>query len=319
MMRTTFISRHMMSRNAGVAPKFDTWSDKYDAWRYMRRMSKLVGTGFYIAPNWYHHFRMFPPQSHSFKQEHTENPYAVEEPTQEQFDSVDSDRRALRDELARRSRSLASAGMRYFNIFWVKKPLDDAERRYFALRRGNAGLGHDDAMKQVLSEFYQKQALRRRSHMIQAEEAQMTGKFLTMREAMSVVQLLGDAQKMSLAPHQFAELAQSARSRTSNGETTVGASRTVAQQSDANKRGETMSAEALHAMLSGSGDASAQDSAAGRTTMSTTVVVEDAESDSVSSLKNISTGSTGSVDWFDDAAEGKSSSPHSPKVSLGKE
>lgn len=313
MFRSTVTVRHLMPRNAGVAPKFDTWSDKYDAWRHMRRMGKLVGTGFYIAPNWYHHFRMFPPHTHHFKEEKTMNPHAVEEPTQEQFDSVTADRRALRDELARRSRTLASAGMRYFNIFWVKKPLDDAERRYHSLRR-STGLGHDDALKQVLAEFYQKQALRRRSHMIQAEEAQMTGKFLTMREAMSVVQLLSDAQKLSLAPHQFAEIAQSTRARAASGET---ATASVQAQQDAaarRKKGAgNLSPEQLHAMLAGSDDAGAAgaESEEGKAGSGSGVVVEDAESDSAVSLKNLATGSTGDAGWLD-SAEGA----HAPTVPL---
>lgn len=329
MLKRTNLHRHLEIRNKGVAPKYDTWSDKYDPWLHLRRMGKLVGTGFYIPPNWYNHFRMFPPITHSFKEEKTLNPYTVEEVTQEQFNTLTEDRKAVRDELARRSRSLAATGMRYFNIFWVEKPLDDAERQYYVLRK-SSGLSHEAALKKVLGEFYESQALRRRSHMIQSEEAQMTGKFLTMREAMSVVQLLGDAQRLGLAPHQFSEIAQrtsagASASSSNNGdgsETATMEARVVKETVTQN-----ITAESLNELLSGDTTTAAAEKGGAATATTTTdvtstgvtsrtkiidkIVVSDSVNDSSEGLKNLATSSTGTASWLDQA-EG-----HSPKYNTG--
>lgn len=319
MLRKTQLQLHMMPRNQGVGPKYDTWSDKYDPWQHLRRMAKLVGTGMYIPPNWYSHFRMFPPITHAFKEEKTLNPYTVEEVTQEQFNTLSEDRRFVREELAKRSRTLASTGMRYFNIFWAEKPLDDAERQYYVLRKAN-GLSHEEALKKVLTEFYEKQALRRRSHMIQSEEAQMTGKFLTMREAMSIVQLLGDAQRLGLAPHQFSEIAQRTHERASSTENATTDTRVEKEMI-------TISAESFHALMSGSSDDGSSGSSstgAGSTSKATDVqstqpktkvvdkiVVSDSASDSTESLKNLATSSTGTTSWLDEAQA------HTPKYNTG--
>ena len=337
MLRKSELSLHMMPRNRGMAPRWDAWSDKYDPWSHLRRMAKLVGTGFYIPPNWYNHFRMFPPIQHSFKEEKTLNPQTVEELTQEQFNTISDERKMVREELAKKSRTLASSGMRYYNIFWVEKPLDDAERQYYVLRKSN-GLSHEEAIKKVLADFYEKQALRRRAHMIQSEEAQMTGKFLTMREAMSVVQLLGDAQRLGLAPHQFSEIASRTKARSSGSSNSSSVSSSFEDQhfdSAANSTMDTrvekelvtesstsssISADSLHDLLSGSGSEDATtkkttnvQSTQPRSKIVDRIVVSDSSSDSIDGLKNLATSSTGKTDWLDEA-EG-----HSPKYNTGAE
>lgn len=326
MLRRTPLQLHLEIRNKGVAPKYDTWSDKYDPWLHLRRMGKLVGTGFYIPPNWYNHFRMFPPITHSFKEEKTLNPYTVEEVTQEQFNTLSDDRKAVREELARRSRSLAATGMRYFNIFWVEKPLDDAERQYYVLRK-SSGLSHEAALKKVLGEFYESQALRRRSHMIQSEEAQMTGKFLTMREAMSVVQLLGDAQRLGLAPHQFSEIAQrtsagasssgsGGNANVSGGSSGVGVGSTSTMEARIEKETVThnITAESLNELLSGTSGGATDVTTASQQTKTNVIdkiVVSDSVNDSTEGLKNLATSSTGTSSWLDQA------DGHSPKYNTG--
>lgn len=202
-------------RNQHVAPEHDKWHAKHEAWVQLKRMSKLAGTGYYIPPAWYQHFRMFPPVHHNFNQAETENPHNAAEQTQVAGDKLHEDhaqRAALRTELARHSRSAASAGNRYLNQFWVRKPIDDMEREYYSLTKTH-GVAHDEAIRRVIRQYHKKQAVRARVHTIQAEEARQTGKFITMREALSVMNLLQGIQSATLATHQYAEIADEARTR----------------------------------------------------------------------------------------------------------
>ena len=206
---------YKIPRNMGVAPRFDTWNEKYEAWGHLRRMAKLVGTGFYIPPEWYTHFRMFPPIQHNFTEEKTQNPFNQPEPTQQQF-IPDAERQQLRQELAMKSRSLASEGMRYFNLFWVQKPIDQAERRYYRYRKD--GLTHQEAIKKVLQDFRDEQTVKKRAQLIQAEEAKLGGKFITMREAATVLKVLAQLQAHPMAPHEYAELASGLRKESTGGQ-----------------------------------------------------------------------------------------------------
>lgn len=206
MLRATTSALHRVPRNLSVAPRFDTWNEKYEAWPLLRKMGKLAGTGFYIPPEWYYHFRMFPPISNNFTEERTLNPHNDAEPTQSEI-MLDATREKLRDELSRQSRGAATEGSRYFNLYWVKKPLDQMERRYWYFTR-TMGFEHETSIKRVVQEYHEEKAVRRRTAMIQAEEAKLTGKFITMTEAMTVLQLLRQAQTTQLAPHQYSQLAQ---------------------------------------------------------------------------------------------------------------
>jgi hypothetical protein len=275
----------MMPRNLGVAPKYDTWSDKYDAWSHLRRMSKLVGTGFYIPPAWYQHFRMFPPSTHTFKEEVTLNPHNRDHATQDAATVTSEARARIREELSRQSRTLAASGKRYFNIFWLQKPLDEAERKYYYLRR--EGMHHDEAIRSVLREFFQKQSVRQRVNAIHAESVKQTGKFLTMREAMSLLQVLSDAQRMRLAPHQFVEIGESASERIYSDtvkQATLHHSVTTVDPTTAEK---------LSSILG----ASAQETAT-QTTAQEVVRVEDKPTDGLGRLKGTAAGSVGDSAWF---------------------
>ncbi|KAG8348088.1 hypothetical protein TRVL_01073 [Trypanosoma vivax] len=214
-MRRTRTGVYKMPKNMGVAPRFDTWNEQYEPWQHMRRMARLVGTGFYIPPEWYNHFRMFPPINHNFQQEKTLNPRNASEPTQDDTDTVTQERVALRDELARKSRLVASEGMRYYNIFWVRKPLDRMEKEYYNLKR--KGVPHDDAMKRVLQGFYDELSVKKRIAAIQAEEAKLSGRFITMREASVVLGVLAKLHKEKLTPHQVALLAKEQKQATQTG------------------------------------------------------------------------------------------------------
>ena len=208
-MRHSRRALYKMPKNAGVAPAFDAWPAAYEPWQHMRRVAKLVGTGFYIPPEWYNHFRLFPPVPHNFSQEQTLNPKNDSEETQSDARSIDDERQRLRDELSRRSRHVASHGMRYYNIFWVEKPLDRMERSYYVMRR--TGYTHTDAVKKVLQEFYEEIAVKKRIAAIQAEEAKMHGGFLTMTEATVVLQVLQKIKAEEYTPHRAAEFAKSQR------------------------------------------------------------------------------------------------------------
>ena len=82
-MRQSGVLRKRYPKNYGVAPRWDIWQNQYDAWKHLKRMSRLAGTGYYIPPKWYQHFRMFPPVSANPTEEQTLNPYANSEPTQQ--------------------------------------------------------------------------------------------------------------------------------------------------------------------------------------------------------------------------------------------
>lgn len=169
-------------------------------------MGRLAGTGFYIPPEWYNRFRMFPPINHNYQQEKTLNPHNQSEPTSHSV-SLDAERAQIRDELARKSRHLASEGMRYYNIFWVKKPLDRMEQDYFELTK-KKGVAHAVAIKRVLEAFYDEIAAKKRVAAIQAEEAKRSGKFISMREAVVVMSILSQIQRDQLTPHQASLLAK---------------------------------------------------------------------------------------------------------------
>lgn len=162
-------------------------------------------------PEWYNHFRMFPPINHNFQQERTLNPHNESEPTQDSTDQLSAARLALRDELARKSRLLASEGMRYYNIFWVRKPLDRMERSYYDLKR--RGCAHDVAIKKVLQTFYEELTVKKRVSAIQAEEAKLSGRFITMREAVVVMNVLTQLQRESWTPQQISMLAKETHER----------------------------------------------------------------------------------------------------------
>ena len=187
-MRSTCVLFRRHEKNKGVAPRWDIWQNKYDAWVHLKRMSKLAGTGYYIPPNWYQHFRMFPPISHNFHEERTLNPYANSEPTQLDME-LDEGRQKLRQELGMKSRSLAAAGNRYFSQFWIQKPLDTMERKYYDLT-SNKKLSHREAVDMLLKEHQKERQTRRRVQLIQAEQAKQSGKYITMREATALMSLL---------------------------------------------------------------------------------------------------------------------------------
>jgi hypothetical protein len=205
MLRRCDVRHFKQPRNLGVAPRFDSWNEKYEAWGQLRRMARLAGTGFYIPPAWYQHFRMFPPANHNFTEEKTQNPFNQAEDTQADLSQTQTQRDALRRELGEKSRSLASEGMRYSNLFWVKKPIDEMERHYYLLTRGK-GRRHDEAVRAVLQQYRERQTVRKRVHLIQAEEAKLSGGFITMKEAMSVLNVLSTIQTAKMAPYQYAEM-----------------------------------------------------------------------------------------------------------------
>ncbi|EPY35791.1 hypothetical protein STCU_00910, partial [Strigomonas culicis] len=209
-MRRSVQSLYKIPKNMGVAPRYDVWNAKYEPWVLMRRMGRLAGTGFYIPPEWYNHFRMFPPMQNHFQQEQTLNPQNELDPTQDdRSGQLAAERLALRDELAHKSRLVASEGMRYYNIFWVRKPLDRMEKEYYDLKR--RGIAHDVAIRKVLQGFYEALARKKRLSAIQAEEAKLSGKYITMREATVVMGVLTQIQREQLTPHQVALFAKEQR------------------------------------------------------------------------------------------------------------
>ncbi|KPA73268.1 putative mitochondrial hypothetical protein [Leptomonas pyrrhocoris] len=300
-MRRSSAQLYKIPKNMGVAPRFDTWNEKYEPWEHMKRMGRLVGTGFYIPPEWYNHFRMFPPINHNFQQEKTLNPHNQSEPTQDDTDHLSAERMALRDELARKSRLVASEGMRYYNIFWVRKPLDRMERQYYELKR--KGVSHSVAIKKVLESFYDELTVKKRVAAIQAEEAKLSGKFISMREATVIMGVLTQLQQEQLTPHQVALLAKEHRDTVYDGEAfeaTVERSTATDGSEDsaaADSAGEVMSADSLADLLSAESDVDSDEPA---TTY--TVQIHDTRHDSVRQLQEAAADHTGSADWYTGAS-----------------
>lgn len=313
-MRRSSSSLYKVPKNTSVAPRFDVWNEKYEPWAHMKRMGRIVGTGFYIPPEWYNHFRMFPPINHNFQQEKTLNPQNRSEPTQRDETSMSAERLALRDELARKSRSLASEGMRYFNIFWVQKPLDKMEREYFQLKRN--GASHQVAIKKVLQSFYETLSVKKRVAQIQSEEARLSGGFISMREATTVLQVLSHLQAAQLTPQQVAELAsrkgETARtgdamigrverrapaaspSATGDAAATASSAPSAATTTTAPSSAADISADALAAALEGDSQA------LGAAAAAYTVVVDASPNDTLQQLQSVTaTEGTGQLDWFD--------------------
>ena len=94
----------------------------------------------------------------------------------------------------------------------MRKPIDDMEAEYWKLVR-TKGFAHDAAIRHVLKQHHEKQAVRARVHAIQAEEAKFTGKFITMREAMSVLNLFNAVQEQSLQTQEYSDVAKELRDR----------------------------------------------------------------------------------------------------------
>ncbi|RNF21701.1 uncharacterized protein Tco025E_03296 [Trypanosoma conorhini] len=301
-MRSTALWRYKMPKNMGVAPRFDVWNESHEPWQHMKRMGRLVGTGFYIPPEWYNHFRMFPPINHNFQQEKTLNPRNASEPTQDDAGSLGPERVALRDELARKSRLVASEGMRYYNIFWVRKPLDRMEKEYYELKR--RGVAHSEAIKKVLEGFYNDLAVKKRVAAVQAEEAKLSGRFITMREATVVLNVLAQLHREQLTPHQVTLLAKEQREAAASAS---GLTATVSRVSAPASGAET---EAAAPKESGSGEALSADSLAsmleddhvGSTGTQYHVEVKHSAHDSVKQLQEESTDNTGSPDWYTGAS-----------------
>ncbi|EKG06484.1 hypothetical protein TCSYLVIO_002409 [Trypanosoma cruzi] len=301
-MRSTALWLYKMPKNMGVAPRFDVWNESYEPWQHMKRMGRLVGTGFYIPPEWYNHFRMFPPINHNFQQEKTLNPRNESEPTQDDTGSLSQERAALRDELARKSRLLASEGMRYYNIFWVRKPLDRMEKEYYELKR--KGVAHSEAIKKVLEGFYKELAVKKRVAAVQAEEAKLSGRFITMREATVVLNVLAQLHREQLTPHQVTLLAREQHqatekasgltatvSRVSAPAAGIDADSTASKESGSD---EALSADSLANILE-------DDHASGAGTQYQ-VEVKHSARDSVRQLHEKSTDDTGSPDWYTGAS-----------------
>eukprot|EP00796_Vickermania_ingenoplastis_P001025 gene1025-613_t len=321
-MRRSLTIFYKTPKNMGVAPRYDLWNEKYEPWEHMKRMGRLVGTGFYIPPEWYNHFRMFPPINHNFQQERTLNPQNQSEPTAtgEATSSLSVERAAVREELGRKSRLLASEGMRYYNIFWVRKPLDRMEREYFVLRR--KGIQHSTAIKKVLNAFYEEITAKRRVAAIQAEEAKLSGKFISMREAVVVMGVLSQLQRDQFSPHQAALLAKGQRERALHDDgiavqmvrpATAAAAGIQGDADDGEAAAEAgLSPDALADVLAEEGETAAP-------TSHVTVAVSDAV-DSIRRLKDLATDNTGDIHWYTgespvvDLTEGESErTPTSPR------
>ena len=209
MLRVSIRPRFRHPRNTDVGPEYDRWFEKYDSWAAFNKMRKLAGTGFYVPPDWYQHFRMFPPPHNLAREEHTLNPHAHDPHIKTDFEK-NEDRQNLRDELARASRSAASAGNRYMNIFWVQKPLDEMERSYYAYTADH-GMTHEEAFRRVVDEYYAKQAVRMRVRQIQREEAALSGKCLSMKEGIALIHTLSTLQREQLPPQELATLSEGIR------------------------------------------------------------------------------------------------------------
>ncbi|GET87190.1 hypothetical protein, conserved [Leishmania tarentolae] len=299
-MRRSSSRLYKIPKNTGVAPRFDTWNEKYEPWEHLKRMGRLAGTGFYIPPEWYNHFRMFPPINHNFQQEKTLNPHNASEPTQDDTDYLSAERVALRDELARKSRLLASEGMRYYNVFWIRKPLDRMERHYYELKR--KGVSHSTAIKRVLQMFYDDLAVKKRVAAIQAEEAKLSGKYISMREATVIMGVLTQLQKEQLTPHQVTLLAKEQREKAHTGEafaaTVERSTDAVADAADNAAGGDDlMSAESLADLLSTESDLDENGPA-----IAYKVTIRDTEHDSVKQLQDAALDGTGKSDWYTGAS-----------------
>lgn len=215
-MRRNFSFLYKTPKNIGVAPRYDVWNEKYEPLEHMRRMGRLVGTGFYIPPEWYNHFRLFPPINHNFQPEKTLNPTNRSEPTGEMSSSLSTERMSIRNELKKKSRLLASVGSRYYNIFWIRKPLDRMEKNYFDLER--KGVRHDVALTKVLQTFYDELAAKKTVLAMQAAEAKISGKFISMKEAVVVINVLSQLQNKHFSPHQASLLVKHQFRRSHNEE-----------------------------------------------------------------------------------------------------
>lgn len=294
-MRRTSRQLFKQPKNLGVAPRYDTWNAKYEPWEHMKRMGRLVGTGFYIPPEWYSHFRMFPPINHNFQQEQTLNPHNASEPTQDSTDSLSAERIALRDELARKSRLVAAEGMRYYNIYWVRKPLDRMEKEYYDLKR--KGVPHAVAIKKVLEGFYSELTAKKRVAAIQAEEAKLSGKFISMREATVVMNVLTQLQREQLTPHQVTLLAKEQSGLAQHGESLSAAVvRSAATPTAAGAAADAMSANSLADLLATDGGAE------GGATTTYTVELSSTPYDSVRQMRDMAMDGTGSADWYTGAS-----------------
>ncbi|KAG5509039.1 hypothetical protein JKF63_06046 [Porcisia hertigi] len=299
-MRRSSLCLYKIPKNMGVAPRFDTWNEKYEPWEHLKRMGRLAGTGFYIPPEWYSHFRMFPPINHNFQQERTLNPHNASEPTQDDTDRLSAERIALRDELSRKSRLLASEGMRYYNVFWIRKPLDRMERHYYELKR--KGVAHSEAIKRVLQVFYDDLTVKKRVAAIQAEEAKLSGKYISMREATVIMGVLTQLQKEQLTPHQVTLLAKEQREKAQAGESFAATvERSTEPTADATQGAaegdEVISAGTLADLLSMEGDL---DHTA--PTVSYKVMIHDTDHDSVNQLQEAALDHTGRSDWYTGAS-----------------
>lgn len=284
-MRRTFGFLYKTPKNIGVAPRYDIWNEKYEPWEHMRRMGRLVGTGFYIPPGWYNHFRMFPPINHNFQQEKTLNPHNRSDPTSELNSSLSSKRIAIREELGRKSRLLASEGMRYYNIFWIQKPLDRMEKQYFDLER--KGIRHDVALKKVLEAFYNEITAKKRVAAIQAVEAKLSGKFISMREAVVIMNVLSQLQNKQFSPHQASQLSKYQYNRSHNEgpyHATVQKRETIVDKTG-NSAETLLSPDSLANFLSEDGS-----------DIQATVRKSDAES--LAQINDLSTDHTGTTDWY---------------------
>lgn len=284
-MKSTRLVAWKMPKNLAVAPEFDTWNQKYEPWAHLKAMGRLVGTGFYIPPEWYNHFRMFPPQS-SFHEEQTLNPHNEGDATQVRSE-LDETRAAVRAELGRRSRTLASEGMRYYNLFWVKKPIDEMERKYFKLTAN--GASHENALKMALEEYQEQLATKKRVSAIQAEEAKLSGNFITMREASAVVGALAHMRANRFAPHHASVLASEMRAQA-----VLDSPLDVQSKWSEGSKEETTdptSSEALFSFMDDDGEGSVS------------VTTAPTKHDRLVTLKEQATGNTGDVDWYTGAGD----------------
>lgn len=297
-MRVSRCCLYKIPKNMGVAPRFDIWNEKYEPWEHMKRMGRLAGTGFYIPPEWYNHFRMFPPINHNFQQEKTLNPQNRSEPTQDDTSHLSAERIALRETLANKSRLVASEGMRYYNIFWVRKPLDRMEKEYYSLKR--KGVGHDDAIKRVLAMFYEELAAKKRVAAIQSEEAKLSGRFITMREAAVVMNVLTQLHREQLTPHQVSLLAQEQQALATEGGSVEGSLvRRRSRRAGAAGEGEE-AGEGGDGRLSASDLADELAEGSGEVTYE--VKVTKTPYDSVKQMQEAARDQSGKTDWYTGAS-----------------
>eukprot|EP00744_Colponema_vietnamica_P021328 GILI01030443.1.p1 GENE.GILI01030443.1~~GILI01030443.1.p1 ORF type:complete len:282 (-),score=38.03 GILI01030443.1:46-801(-) len=240
---------------------------------------------------------MFPPISNNFLEEQTMNPHNQSEPTQIRTE-LDGTRAAVREELGKRSRALASEGMRYYNIFWVQKPLDEMERKYYQLKE--SGIGHDDAIRAALEMFHTRLSGKKRVAAIQAEEAKLSGNFITMREASSVLSALVHLEKKRATPHHAVELVERKAALASEAPLKIGTARwvqnrtvTLAAAVDADGDSEATPPTAV-----AEGDADGLFSFLEDSSGKMVVDTSDTPSESVAALREQATNRTGSSAWY---------------------